>query len=85
MLNCKDISKLISESLEKDLPLRTRMAVKFHLMMCSMCRIYYKQTHVLREAVREYGRKHEAPIKKIPADAAEKIKQALADEQKSNH
>ena len=81
MLNCKEISKLVSESLEQKLPLRTRMTVKMHLMMCSMCRTYQKQTLLLREAVRAYGSPQEKPTTPLPKEAADKIKQALADEQ----
>lgn len=84
MLNCKDISKLVSESLEKDLPFRTRMAVNMHLMMCSMCRSYKKQTLVLREAVRGYGALHETPTMKLSLDAADKIKKALEKEKHSS-
>lgn len=43
MLMCKDISKRVSRSLDCKLPLRLRMAVRLHLMMCSICRTYRKR------------------------------------------
>jgi predicted anti-sigma-YlaC factor YlaD len=40
---CKDISKLVSRSLDRKLPLRLRVEVRLHLMMCSICRTYRRR------------------------------------------
>ena len=77
MLTCKEISRLVSESLDRELPLRQRMAVRFHLMMCSMCRAYQKQTLLLRSAVRSYGCQ---AGNKLPEEARRRMKKALSNE-----
>ena len=75
MLTCKEVSKLVSESLEHPLPFRQRMGVQFHLMMCSMCRAYQKQTLLLRTALRTYARRE--PTEHLTKDARLRIKNAL--------
>jgi len=75
MLTCKEVSKLVSESLDKDLPFRQRMAVQVHLMMCSMCRTYQKQTLQLRDAMRTCARRE--PSEPLSKDARQRIKNAL--------
>ena len=75
MLSCKEVSKLVSESLDRDLPARQRMGVRFHLMMCSMCRTYQKQTLLLRSAMRACVR-HE-PANHLSEEASLRIKNVL--------
>jgi len=43
MISCRDIAKLSSQYLDKDLPLIKRMRIKVHLMMCIHCRRFMKQ------------------------------------------
>jgi len=84
MLTCKDVSKLVSDSLDRTLPLRQRIAVRLHLMMCRMCRAYQKQTLLLRNAVKTYARSldKQDPSEHLPEDAAQRIKEALKTEEK---
>ncbi len=76
MLTCKEISQLVSQSLDRKLSLRQRMGVRFHLMMCSLCRAYEKQTLLLRNAVRTYGREN---TERLPEESKQRIKKALGD------
>jgi len=78
MLTCKQVSQLVSESMEQKLSLRLRMAVRLHLMMCSMCRTYKRQTLQLRNAVQIYVR-HESP-EHLSEDASQRIKKELKKE-----
>ncbi len=83
MLTCKEVSKLVSDSLEHDLPFRQRFGVRMHLMLCSLCRTYKRQTVFLRELFAGYSRRLEAAdaIKtKLPSGTADRIKRALADQ-----
>jgi hypothetical protein len=84
MLTCKDVSKLVSESLDRKLPLRQRMAVRLHIMMCRMCRAYQKQTLLLRNAVKAYAHSLDKgdSSESLPEDAAHRIKKALKTEEK---
>ncbi len=75
MLTCKEVSTLVSESLDHPLPLRQRMGVQFHLMMCSLCRTYKKQTLQLRDAMRAYA--HREPTEHLSTEARQRIKDAL--------
>ena len=52
MLNCKDMTKLISDSLEGKLSVRQRMELWLHIMMCGMCRRFRSNIIELRKRVR---------------------------------
>ena len=82
MLSCKEISKLVSDSMDRQLPLGLRMELRLHLMMCRLCRTYCKQTVLLRKILRL----HDASLADastselhLPEGASERIKKALAD------
>jgi len=57
MLNCKEATRLLSESQEHPLSLQDRMSLKMHVMMCSGCRNFGKQMHTLRHVARAYAKK----------------------------
>ena len=82
MLHCREISKLVSESMERDLPLGQRLGVRMHLMMCRMCSGFARQVRLLRRAAREnperLGPDESAPVAKLPEATRERIKAALA-------
>lgn len=52
MLNCKDITKLISDSLDRKLSFRQRLEVWFHMAVCGMCRRFRSTVIELRRRVR---------------------------------
>lgn len=56
MLNCQDITRLISESQERSLSVKEKMALKMHVMMCSGCRNFGRQMFTIRNAARAYAR-----------------------------
>ena len=81
MLTCKQVSRLISESLDRDLPLRQRMSMRMHLFMCKLCSRYSRQSLSLREAIRLQSEREEE-IDVYPAslssEARERIKESLS-------
>jgi predicted anti-sigma-YlaC factor YlaD len=80
MLTCKDVSKLVSESLEHELPFRQRLGVRTHLMMCSLCRQYKRQSLLLRELFRRMARSEEeqpSSREHLTEATRERIKRAL--------
>ncbi|HDR9158174.1 TPA: zf-HC2 domain-containing protein [Burkholderia vietnamiensis] len=47
---CKDVTRLLSDALDRPLTLHERMRVRMHLPGCSGCRAYHGQIAVLRAA-----------------------------------
>jgi hypothetical protein len=52
MLNCKDMTKLISDSLEHPVSFRRRMEMRLHIMMCRLCRTFRENSVLLRKVSR---------------------------------
>ena len=82
MLSCKEVTRLISESMDRQLPFGQRMALRMHLFMCKLCSRYRRQMVLIREAMRHYLEEIEPsePFVAISLspEAREKIKRALA-------
>jgi predicted anti-sigma-YlaC factor YlaD len=55
MLNCKQITELCSDELDRALRLGEKVSLRAHLMMCSGCTNYRKQMKALREVMRAYA------------------------------
>ena len=53
MANCKRVSRLLSDALDRPLNPGEWLLVKTHLPLCSNCRNYRGQIAVLREATRQ--------------------------------
>jgi hypothetical protein len=60
MLNCKQVSKLVSQEMEKPLSLSERIGLNLHLMMCVGCRNFKKQMGFLRRACERFPEKMES-------------------------
>lgn len=54
MRSCREISELVSKSLDAKLSLRERVAVRFHLMLCDGCNNFRKQMLFLHKAGNRY-------------------------------
>jgi len=52
MLSCKDVTQLLSESMDHSLPLGKRIGVRLHLLICKLCARYERQLALIRETVR---------------------------------
>jgi len=52
MLSCKDVTQLLSESMDRSLPLGKRIGVRLHLLICKFCARYERQLLQIRETVR---------------------------------
>jgi hypothetical protein len=51
-IDCKEASRLYSESMHHPLPLLKFIALKLHLMICDLCRKYVRQLKFLRRSTR---------------------------------
>lgn len=55
MLNCKDISRVVSESFERPLSFGERVGLRFHLTMCATCRKFSKLQKKIHSAIKNHG------------------------------
>ena len=81
MYTCKEVTQMVSESLDRNLPLRQRMGIRLHLFMCKLCSRFRKQLLMLREAVRlqdRYVEDSKHPFTLNP-NTRERIKRSLID------
>jgi len=81
MMNCKEASRLASESLDHKLPLLKMVELKMHLLMCSMCRRFAGQIKMIRQALPAFAEMEaelDRPSKiKLSPEAKARIKGAL--------
>ena len=52
MLSCKDVTRLLSEAMDRSLPLGKRIGVRLHLLICTFCARYERQLLQIRKTVR---------------------------------
>jgi predicted anti-sigma-YlaC factor YlaD len=80
-LPCREMTRLASESHDRDLGRLERIALKSHVLYCKSCRRYLKQIALLRRAMRRLVTRLEGglPIAgpDLPPDVRDRIKQAL--------
>jgi len=61
MLSCKDVTKLLSESMDRSLPLGKRIGVRLHLLLCKFCARYERQLLLIRGTARHLAAAVESP------------------------
>ena len=61
MLDCKAVSKLISEGQDLKLPGPDRARMRLHLVMCQGCRNANEQLAFIRQAMQRLGREEPDP------------------------
>ena len=79
MFKCKEVTRLVSESLDRKLPLYQRIGVRIHLLMCKFCARFKKQLLFIHETIRlhvEHGKDTELSIK-LPSEARERIRRSM--------
>lgn len=55
-LTCKDVSRLISQGQESELPPAERARLRLHFVICETCRGVNEQFTFLREAMKRLGK-----------------------------
>jgi hypothetical protein len=78
MLSCKDVTKLLSESMDASLPIGKRIGVRLHLLICRFCARYERQLLLIRETVRRLAATEGIPGETLSAEARERIRKSLA-------
>ena len=78
MLDCKHATQLASRALDRRLPIRQRVALRLHLLMCDACTQFVRQLQLMRKALAQLGRhvEHDSSVK-LSQDAHERIAQAV--------
>ena len=54
MFNCREVTRMVSESLDRKFPLHQRMGIRVHLFMCKFCSRYRKQLLLIRTLMQRY-------------------------------
>jgi hypothetical protein len=76
--HCHDITRLLSESMERPLPLRTRVLIRLHFSICVWCERYARHLKYLRKYSCEFSEKgceHGEPT--LTPGARERLNRAL--------
>jgi Putative zinc-finger len=55
-LRCQEVSRLISEGMDRDLPASDRARLRLHFVICEACRRTQGQFRLMRDAVRSLER-----------------------------
>ena len=81
MLSCKDVTRLISESMDRSLPLGKRIGVRLHLIICKFCARYERQLLLIRETVGRLAATVDAPgepsRETLSVEARERIRKSM--------
>ena len=75
---CRDITRLLSQAMDRPLPWHRRLLIRLHLTVCMWCERYAEQLRSLRVFSRffpERGCEHGDTA--LPPDARERLKEAL--------
>ena len=79
MFSCKDVSQLLSESMDRSLPFYQRMLIRLHLLMCKYCSTLKEHFEALRTASRHeelYGNELDES-RALSHDGKERLKKFL--------
>jgi len=84
MLNCREVTRLISQSMDSKLPWHRRLGMRVHLLYCVWCRRYAAQLQLLRKAARELPPEAlDAAPKKLSNEAKEQMRARLREDLKN--
>ncbi len=56
LLDCQEVSRLISAGLDQALPVPERARLRYHFVICKTCRTVNEQMNFLRRAVKALDR-----------------------------
>ena len=86
MMDCQKAGELVSQQLDHPLPLRQKIAVRFHLLMCAVCRAVVKQLEIIQKLSNTIGDTSPRSLvagsgvieQSLSHDAKERMKTALS-------
>jgi hypothetical protein len=78
---CRDMTRLLSDAMDRTLPFHVRMRMRLHLRICVACERYKHQLTLIRNLLRKDGAQlidHYRPQKPcLSAEAKARIQRAL--------
>jgi hypothetical protein len=83
---CHDITRLLSQSMDQQLRLHTRIAIRLHFQICVWCKRYSEQLDTIRKVSRSIL-EHSERISSVSLseNARQRIKEAVRDATDSGH
>jgi hypothetical protein len=79
MYNCKEVSEMVSESMDRALPFYQRVLIRMHLLMCKYCARCKEQYETIRAAMRyeELDGKDLDASRSLSKDGKERLREFL--------
>jgi hypothetical protein len=88
MLNCRDLTKLVSESFDRRLTLGERMNLWMHITMCGTCRRFRRLQQHIQAAVRLGAKRTDEqtddPVVRLPEQSRRRMQQVVLSEVQGN-
>jgi len=79
MMKCEEVTKLVSQSLDRRLPLHQRIGIRLHLMMCKLCTQNFRQLLDLRRTFHLFMKESDniEPSEVLPPEKKAAIKEKI--------
>jgi predicted anti-sigma-YlaC factor YlaD len=77
MMTCKQVSEIVSQSLDRQLTWPERLRLRMHLLVCSACTRFQRQMHWLRTATARAATTDRDAGPGLPAAARDRIGRRL--------
>jgi len=85
MLNCRHVTRLLSQSMDAQLPWHRRLLIRLHLLYCVWCGRYAAQLKFLRKATQQLAQGMDEPTsERLSPEARERIRQRLRQAQEES-
>lgn len=76
LFNCKKVSRLVSDSMDRDLGFWRRLGIRFHLMMCRYCFRYDRQLRMIRQRLRG-GETEDVAIQTLSEEQKKRLRELI--------
>jgi hypothetical protein len=79
LFNCKKVSRLVSDSMDRDLGTMHRLGIRFHLMMCRYCARYARQLRLIRNKIRSAVSEKDPPADTLSEETKKRLQKLIKD------